>query len=254
MPFLLKKLLSQLLDPIALLFVCLCMGAFFAYRKRHLRLSYLLSATTALVALSGYPLLPDLMLSGLESKFPPYTHQTPGAKWVLVLGHGFSDDPGIAESSRIDGVMHARLSEALYILRKSNATTVVVSLAGPAERRAKEVWWDAWCESVSLQGCDSILITEALDTNDELRLALGHIGTNSFVLVTSAAHMHRAMSIALAAGGTPVPAPCNHLVSDQQPLYPHLLPSVRNVERMETALHEYIGLLWHRFASLFNEC
>jgi uncharacterized SAM-binding protein YcdF (DUF218 family) len=67
------------------------------------------------------------------------------------------------------------------------------------------------------------------------------------ILVTSASHMPRSVSIFKRAGLSPVPAPANHLV--KKPEVKPLLwwfPSSKNIEKSESAIHEYVGMLWYR--------
>ncbi len=253
MLFILKKILSQLIAPTTLLFLCISIGTGLVIRKKRQVLGrILLISATMIVLLSGYSWLPNLLLHNLEKRYPPYAHSESEIEWMLVLGRGFSSDPEISESSRIDGVMQARLTEALYILRNTKNMNVVVSLAGPEDARSKQLWWKSWCQSVQLPDCKIILLTDALDTDDEIRLAMPHVGTNSFVMVTSAAHMPRAMLMARTMGGHPIAEPCDYLVKKSQSRYPQWIPSPRNMDRLDLALHEYFGLLWYKVVCLFS--
>jgi uncharacterized SAM-binding protein YcdF (DUF218 family) len=68
------------------------------------------------------------------------------------------------------------------------------------------------------------------------------------ILVTSAAHMPRAMKLFHKAGLSPIAAPTNHLVKKSpQPDFWFWLPSSINIQKMESAVHEYVGMGWAEF-------
>lgn len=68
------------------------------------------------------------------------------------------------------------------------------------------------------------------------------------VLVTSAIHMSRAMYLFQKTGLDPLAAPTNHLVKkgQQKKDFWYWLPSSGNIKRMESAIHEYVGLFWYK--------
>ena len=67
------------------------------------------------------------------------------------------------------------------------------------------------------------------------------------VIVTSATHMKRAVRIFRSKGLKIIPAPCNFLVKHgTQKTKGRWIPSGGNIRMMETAIHEYAGLMWAR--------
>jgi uncharacterized SAM-binding protein YcdF (DUF218 family) len=65
------------------------------------------------------------------------------------------------------------------------------------------------------------------------------------ILVTDAVHLPRAMKWFQAAGLDPVPAPTNFILKDppgERPL--GLMPGSNHIEKMEKAVHEYLGMVW----------
>lgn len=251
MSFVLKKLVSAVLQPTAVLFVLLLLGAVYSFKSsRNKRARICLYLALVVSALSAFEGVPNLLLGRLEQQYPAYDICRADAEWMLVLGHGFSAAPGLPHSSRIDSTMHARLAEALRIARQMEHVTVLVSLAGPDSVAAKEQWMEAWCQSVDFSGDRVRLITEAVDTHGEMVEALNCIKHEPFILVTSASHMPRAVRMAERMGGAPVPAPCDHKVLPPRNRYSRLLPSVRNVAKLEEALHEYLGMTWYGVVGL----
>jgi uncharacterized SAM-binding protein YcdF (DUF218 family) len=70
------------------------------------------------------------------------------------------------------------------------------------------------------------------------------LGTNSFVLVTSAYHMPRTMMVFTRAGLQPIPFPVDRYVMGNYK-WNDLLPNAGNLETIQIALHEYIGWVWY---------
>ena len=92
-----------------------------------------------------------------------------------------------------------------------------------------------------------------VDTAQEaraVRAALAGTGAARprLVLVTSAAHMPRAMRPFQAVGLDPLPAPTQHLAGRASGRrLSDWLPSATNLRKTESALHEYLGLLAWRW-------
>lgn len=75
---------------------------------------------------------------------------------------------------------------------------------------------------------------------------MGHTG--HLVLVTSAAHMPRAIRNFQAVGLNPIPAPTQYLTGrGSRSSLLSWLPSSSALEKSELALHEYLGLLAWRW-------
>jgi uncharacterized SAM-binding protein YcdF (DUF218 family) len=92
------------------------------------------------------------------------------------------------------------------------------------------------------------LLTDALDTVDEARSAAARHGDAPLVLVTSAAHMPRAMRLFAGVGLHPVACPTDFLTP--RPGAPRrftpftLFPNAENVSHGEQVFYEYLGIAW----------
>jgi uncharacterized SAM-binding protein YcdF (DUF218 family) len=85
------------------------------------------------------------------------------------------------------------------------------------------------------------VLNKGLDTAQEARAVAVQLGTAPFLLVTSAAHMPRAMRQMKRAGAQPIPAPTGQLTGRPRG-WDSWLPSSAGLGRTERALHEYLGL------------
>jgi uncharacterized SAM-binding protein YcdF (DUF218 family) len=92
---------------------------------------------------------------------------------------------------------------------------------------------------------DIILESKSKDTKDQAKIIKSIIGSEPFVLVTSASHMPRSMAMFRKLGMSPIPSPIGHRVRGGQGLSPHsFFPGTGNLRKAELAVHEYLGLTW----------
>jgi uncharacterized SAM-binding protein YcdF (DUF218 family) len=93
---------------------------------------------------------------------------------------------------------------------------------------------------------DIILETSSQDTKDEALKIKKVVGSDRFVMVTSASHMPRAMALFQKQGMNPIPAPTDFWVkTSQQGIHPgSFYPRADGLRKMERVMHEYLGLVW----------
>ena len=81
--------------------------------------------------------------------------------------------------------------------------------------------------------------SESQDTVDQARLLAPLLRGEKFILVTSASHMPRAMSLFTKMGMRPIPAPTDYLVTPEAPLRPsRIFPSIEALRQSDNAVHE----------------
>jgi len=100
---------------------------------------------------------------------------------------------------------------------------------------------------IGLRREDLIIIQGARDTREEMNRLSQIIGTDRFILLTSASHMPRAMALCQGSGMNPLPAPIEYLVKSRSS-YENWMPSAGSLHLSERAIYEYLGLLWLRLA------
>jgi uncharacterized SAM-binding protein YcdF (DUF218 family) len=247
MLFALKKIVSGLLSPSSLIGLSLLAGMFCLGSVKRIRSARLFFLSGLILAtLSSSPWVADALLSGLEKQYSPFAFSRNTApEWILVLGQGVKEGD-VPDTSRVNGTMYARLMEAVRISRQLESVRMLASISGDIPAECKTAWWSLFCSNTCFYPQQSIVLTEPLDTEEEIREALKYIGSNPFILVTSASHMPRAMLIAATLGGKAVAAPCDFEGYSARPFYKKLIPSARQLCRTEKALHEYVGILWFR--------
>ena len=84
------------------------------------------------------------------------------------------------------------------------------------------------------------------DTHHEALFLKPMLENKPFLLVTSAAHMSRAMALFQAQGLKPIPAPTQYLARKNQFSMTRYFPNASAIMETEVLMHEYAGILWAR--------
>ncbi|MEJ5167677.1 MAG: ElyC/SanA/YdcF family protein, partial [Arcobacteraceae bacterium] len=95
---------------------------------------------------------------------------------------------------------------------------------------------------------DIITFSNPKDTYEEAVAIKELLGNEPFILVTSAFHMSRAIDTFNFVGLSPIPAPTGHKLSN---IDYFKRPSGYDIQKSETAVWEYLGLLFNKLKSIF---
>lgn len=242
--FALKKLIGGWLMPLPLSLLlltgsCICL---WLHRERIGR--WLAAAALTLLVLCSCTAVPDLLLLPLEERYPKWDGQPDAVEMVVVMGAAQADAPRLPLTNRPNSAAIYRLLEGIAIYRANPGSKLVLSGGGPAQSHA--VLMAQVATRIGVPDDAIVLQTESRDTEAEVRLLAPIVAGRRFALVTSAAHMPRAMAVFGAAGLQPLPAPTHYLTRDNP--HPHwrdlFFPNVQGLAHAEFAAHEYLGLLW----------
>ena len=169
---------------------------------------------------------------------------------VVVLGGGWWPDAARPITSQLNQNSAIRLFEGLRLLRALPGARLVVSGGSRNPERPPSALGYAQAARDMGVPAELILVLDGpLDTAQEARAVRETLGGGSpLILVTSAAHMPRAMRHFQAVGLDPIPAPTQYLTGRGRPTsLLGWLPSSQSLRKSETAWHEYLGLLAWRW-------
>jgi uncharacterized SAM-binding protein YcdF (DUF218 family) len=242
----LKKLLAACLLPypiaLSLLLLGLALLWFSAQRQRMGRV--LSSIGLLLLLLGGYDVFSGPLLAPLESEYTPLTAASlaalsPSPVAIMVLGSGFRPNLEVPANDRLSANGLVRLTEGVRLLRLVPGARLIVSDGlGQGE---------ALAETATIMGIPReriALEARSNDTSDEAALLPPLVGSAPFLLVTSAAHMRRAMALFRKQGLHPIAAATDFAHIGSPWTTSDLLPHASGFFRAEYALHEWIGLWW----------
>ena len=256
MMFTLKKIVSLLLNPVPLALEILIVGLFCLWATRKQRLGKLLvTLGTLFLLFVSSPFISAKILAPLEGRYPALLHpqtipwqRTAGdtsPKWIVVLGGGHVSDPRLPVTSQISPTALGRLIEGVRLYKAIAGSRLLVS-GGIVYDPVPEA--EVMARIAVLLGVkpqDILLEPDSRDTAEEAKIVGKMIGRGKFILVTSAAHMPRAMALFKKSGLRPIPAPTDYLDRQAQGLSPAIFfPRAASLGQVETAVHEYLGLAW----------
>lgn len=243
----LKKLISACLLPFPIALALLICGLLLLWFTQRQRLGRILSSLSLVVFLiAGYDVFSGALIVPLERPYRPLNAEAlaamaPAPVAVVVLGSGFRTDTTLPPNDRLSDNGIARLTEAVRLVRMLPGARLIVSDGvGQGE---------ALAQTAVIMGVPRARITleeRSNDTSDEARLLPPLVGKDPFLLVTSAAHMRRALALCRKQGLNPIAAATDYAHSASEWTAGDLLPHAGGFVRADYALHEWIGYWWSR--------
>ncbi len=258
--FLFKKIVAPFLFPLPLCLGLLVIGLGLLWFTRRQKCGKILvSAGAGLLLILSYSVVPDLLLRPLELKYPPVADSNFGSRgseagrflgagsYIVVLSGDLSRDTTLPVTSQIGPDSLSRLLEGVRLYRAEPGLKLILSggpVYGPVSG-AQVMSRVALIMGVNPR--DILRESVSRDTEEEARLLKPMVGRERFFLVTSAAHMPRAMALFRRQGLEPVAAPVGLLAQQKAHWSPEdFFPGSYPLHRAEIALHEYLGLAWAR--------
>lgn len=215
----------------------------------------LTSIGTVLLLLWGNAPAANRLLRPLESRYPPLMASPgstplstlPRAAFIVVLGGGHTSDPYLPVTSRPNQVSAVRLAEAIRLYRQLPGSRMVLSGGRWLDPVSEAEIMAQFVRAFGVSERDIVLETESRDTEEEARLIRPTVGSQPFILVTSAAHMPRSVALFRKLGMNPIPAPTNFLSRPTKGVDPaDLYPQPAALYRSDISLHEYLALIWEK--------
>lgn len=256
--FLFKKIFSQFLFPLPLTLGISFFGLYLLWFTRKQKLGKII-ISFALITLTffSYGVISDHLLGPLENRYDPYSasvahgvyssENTIPIKYVVVLGGGHTSDETIPVTSQINGSSLVRLIEGIRIYRKHKGSKLLLSGGRGFDPVPNAEVMARVAREIGIDEGDIILETSSKDTREEARFIEPVVGSDPFVMVTSASHMPRAMALFEKLEMNPIPAPTGHRVKRSQGLAPgFFFPGAGNLHNSQKALYEYLGTAWAR--------
>jgi uncharacterized SAM-binding protein YcdF (DUF218 family) len=194
------------------------------------------------------PFFSSALTLPLEDSFPPAASRG-DARAIVVLGGGYNDvspeygnSGALSEASEKRAIYGLELSRAYGLpLVFSGGKGLDEGLGGNEAQAAKSLWRSLGVgeESITLED-------KSADTKGNAFGVALVAGSGPFLLVTSAAHMPRAMLSFEKAGVKVVAAPTDYRAKRGRRSWVDFLPGASSLELSTFALHEYIGLAYYR--------
>lgn len=252
--FWLKKLLGYWVNPVPVFVILLVVAALLLRSKRRARLGRtLVTITAVLFLLLANKLVSTALVRPLETRYPAIPELTASAlpadvakcRYVVVLGSGNADTPGLSAFDELSVSGRARITEAVRILHALPGAQLIVS--GPAVDSpiSHATVLERTAISLGVDPSRIQRIEHARDTEDESLAVKRRVGDAPVMVVTSAWHMPRAMALFRAAGVPAVACPTDYCSQwDGRFHWRDLIWDVESVDRSTVAIRERVGYVW----------
>jgi uncharacterized SAM-binding protein YcdF (DUF218 family) len=253
--FLLKKIVSSFLYPFSLCLEILILGLLFLWGTRSPRLGKILvTLGTLLLLLLSLPFTASQLLIPLEGRYPALLHpeavswghtRPTSTKWIVVLGGGHVSDPRLPPNSQINAAALFRVVEGVRLYKALPGSKLLLSGGSVFDTVPDAALMARIAVLLGVPPQDIRLESDSRDTAQEAEIVAGMIGQEKFILVTSAAHMRRALALFKKRGLAPIPAPTDYLTRERQRFSPgNFFPGSDSLADARIAMHEYLGLAW----------
>jgi len=238
-----KQFISAMANPLAIA-ACVALIAMLARRLGWPRSATVLLWSGVLIAyLGAINPVGDALLLPLERQFPRSLELDGGAAAIVVLGSGYAPRPGVPISGALDEEGLARAVEGVRLARQLPAARLILTGGAPAGRVAPALGYSLLARELGIAEERITVLDDALDTAQEARDIATLLGEQPFLLVTSAAHMPRAMRELRAAGAHPTAAATlQRVIAGRDFSLYSLVPTSQGLRKTERAIHEYLGL------------
>ncbi|MFC2176623.1 YdcF family protein, partial [Bacteroidota bacterium] len=218
------------------------------------RILLVVTVPLLLLTAASTPAAAFLALKSLEWRFPPTEFSPPGGGTIVLLaGYVFPPDK-VRPRAELSPSSIYRCDCAARLFKEGTGSRILISGGKPDSRIDGPAYSDVMGEYLERLGIDSsVLIFEDRSRNThQSAIACAEIleslpGDRVF-LVTDASHMARATACFRAQGIDVVPAACSHQATEFNWEVWTFLPSAQSLIGLETACHEWIGLLWYRLS------
>jgi uncharacterized SAM-binding protein YcdF (DUF218 family) len=246
--FLFKKIVAPFFFPLSICVEIFLAGLFALWFTRRQKTGkILISIGVILLATMSYSAVSDSFLGTLEYKYLPITDASnfQDVKWVVVLGGGHVSNPKLSITDQLTDTSLVRLVEGIRIHKKILNSTLVLSGGSVFSSTSDADTMAKMAMALGIEKKEIVLESESKDTKDQARFIQNIIGTNRFVLVTSASHMARSVALFKAKGMKPIPAPTGFWVKNTINTNPaRFFPSGKGIDKMERVVYEYLGIAW----------
>ncbi len=254
--FPIKQILGGLIMPLPVVLFLLTAGLVLLWAtSRQLLGRSLILTGILLLFLVSLPAVGDRLILPLEEEYPHIIEPesvNSEVEWIVVLGHGAGFHPEVQPHARLSGEALFRVLEGVRLHRALPGTRLLFTGYGPVEgfssaQANADVALDLGVSEEFVE-----VDPGPRDTGEEAEAARARIDPGEpFILVTSAAHLPRAVLHFRGRGLDPIPAPAQRYSLDQPRSLRGNFPSGGGVHMIERAVHERVGILWGRITGVF---
>ena len=154
-------------------------------------------------------------------------------------------DEGLPLEARLSEGSLARLVEGVRLQRQLPGARLLLSGGSVFGSEPDAETMRALAVGLGVEPASLVLDAASPDTETQAGVVRAQVGTEEFLLVTSASHMRRSLALLRKAGTNPIPAPTHFLAQQGRGLSPSdFFPGSGGLRRAEAVVYEHLGLAW----------
>ena len=239
--FFLKKFITFFVEPLGMILLLFVLGLYYLFVNKNSLAKVFLSLSLGLLLLFSYEPFSNFLVKNLENQHTKYKYQQ-NIKYIHVLGNGHNTDSSQPLSSHLSSAGTKRVLEGVIIHFKTpDSKLIFTGYEGETDVATARMNADL-AIALGVKEENIIINGKPKDTKEEAEFTKKFLGSEPFVLVTSATHMPRSMRLFKSLGLNPIPAPTDFHKKDFNGYLQ--APEISSLENSRIAMHEYIGILW----------
>jgi len=256
--FVASKLLWFAAAPISLLMAGALVGAWFVPRRAGFPRALALACSVALLFVSVAP-VGALLIEPLEDRFPPPPPDMPAPYGIVVLGGAIDDEASAARRQTVFDEGASRLTEAAILARRYPEARLVYSGGSASLMDSRSTEGLEARKLLTALGVDPARIaiedkSRNTDENARFTAALVHPQPGeTWLVVTSAYHMPRAMGLFAKAGFSVRAYPVDYRSLGGGRDWRFNFEPARGLRLVDLAVHEWIGLIAYRLSGRIDD-
>ena len=237
-------MIKFLIDPFNILLFLLTLGLVARFFDMNRGFRWLLVAAFSWLLIISTPLLPNFILDSLESRYVPVNvdqfddQQLKAEYHIVILGGGHGFDDRLPPNSLLSLQALARLSEGIRLHNQLPNSTLVLSGYSSSGRTTQA---EMLKMSAILMGVDpgkTLIQPEPRNTYEEGKFYSERFaGQREVILVTSAAHMPRAVGVFQHFGIEVLPSPAHYRLISNNRIKWFGFPSINNISKFRTGVN-----------------
>lgn len=239
--FYLKKFVTFFFEPLGFVLALFAIGLYFLFVYRKNLSKLFLSLSFLFLLLFSYEPFSNFLVKNLEESYPKYGYNK-DIKYIHVLGNGHNTDESQPLSSNISSSGIKRVLEGVIIHKQTPGSKLVFTGYEGDTEIPNAIMNAKLAAALGVEEKNMILNQNSKDTKEEALFLRSILGGETFVLVTSATHMPRAIMLFESLGLNPVAAPTDFHKKEHNGYLK--APDIDALEDSKMAIHEYLGILW----------
>jgi uncharacterized SAM-binding protein YcdF (DUF218 family) len=244
----LNSFLYSLCNPVVQFGLLLFIALVFKFIKRQKQAKWFSTLAIFWILLISTTPFSQWTVHALEKQYgalSPAAIENDSIVYILVLGGGHTNAPDLPPGSQLSSSALARLAEAIRLHGQLNRSKIICSGRSASNRTTQAEMLASAAVDLGVALTDTLQLRSPQNTAEELIAYKKRFSNNKkLIIVTSAVHMPRVMFLCEKEGLTALPAPTDFFIKkDPQRSNFDFMPSALKILMLESALHEYAGIV-----------